>query len=528
MSLDELNEASDGPEPYGAQVARRLHEDASILMKDYDEMMGLLDHEGLKGHLQKTLEGIENNMTTLEDMFSESYPHLKALGDEDDENFETKEIDDMDDEFVGKDIDEDMPMDDDLPDDDIPMEDDGTLEGLDEGDDEGIDSDVAIPADSLDEDADIPDPDEVVEGMATKRLKTRKKNLKSKKKSMNVKGKYLIAYRQKGVKSWKKKSFEDESDREEFAEKLLKAFDEDEVDIMTKDMDEDESGYSSKGLFITKDEIASLPETAFSSRNALKQAVFNKFSSGISDETADRILKDHKEGKIKQKTMDDNEDDITPAMKRLIKSAADFLDEVAEDGKSFDDEERMKAYHHYKNFEDVTGDDEEMESKAMPGTPEWEKEEMQESEHKSKGWHKDMEEEEESESMKMCKDCMKFLKSLSREKAFGDNHREKAAYFKNALDAMSEDEEGIKSLKSRRKGIEDAQDETDDEQNDYISNQINKKDYSDDEDGMEVKGMDEDDIELDEETIKMLSKTLKQQHHTINVLAKNINGMGVI
>lgn len=486
---DELNDASDGPEPYGAQVARRLHEDHSILMKDYDEMIGLLDHEGLKKHMTKTLEGLESNLTALEDLFSESYPHLKGLGEEED-TIETQDID-LEDDLETKDIDEDPleGLDDDEPAIDDSLDDEDPLEGLDEDKDIGGD---ALPADSVNEDEDIPSPDEVVEGMATKRLKHKQKNLKSKKKSMDKdddkEEKYLLAYRRKGVKSWVKKSFDDEDDRENFAKRLLKkAIDNDvEVDVMTK------------------------------------------------DPVAD--VKSH----------DDDEDDEIPSeMKRFIKAAADYLDEISEDDAQFDDEKRMKAYHHYKNFEEITGEEDE---KAMPGSPEWEKEEMNEPEHKSKGWHKDMDEEDEdkkslklkrkafgdddeedSEAVKMCKDCKSFLKSLAFEKAFGDQHREKAAYFKNALDSMDEEELGAK-------GIEDAQDETDEEQNNYIDDQISEggkgldededletKDLDEDDDETDMKSFDED--ELDEDTMKALRKSFSQQEKTLNVLAKQINGI---
>lgn len=494
---DDFDQDQSGPEPYGAQVARRLHEDSSILMKDYDEMIGLLDHEGMKAHLQKTLEGMEGNMTKLEDMFSQSYPHLKALGESDDmdtgdmeegEDFETKDV--MDDDLP---LDGDIPLDDDLPPDDGSMDDMKDIGG------------DAVPADSFDEDADIPDPDEVATGMATKSLKSRKKFIKSKKKSLgddkDKEEKYLIAYRQKGMKgskSWKTKAFDDDDERDEYAKRLIKAFGEDDVDIMTKD-----------------------PE-------------------------------------IQGKDFDQDEDDITPEMKRLIKNASAFLDEVSEEDVPFDDEKRMKAYYHFKNFEEITGD-EEMENKAMPGTPEWEKEEMNEPEHKSKGWHKDMDDdeyeeevkslksrrkdmdeneyaeemkslksrrkgmddEEDSDAVKMCKNCKSFLKALSQEKAFGDSHREKAAYFKNALDSISDDEDEMKSLKSKRKGIEDddleekgfPDDEDDDD--DMKSLKSRGKDMDDD----------EDDFVMDEDTAKMLKKSIETQGKAMNVLAKELNGL---
>lgn len=485
---DELNDVSDGPEPYGAQVARRLHEDHSILMKDYDEMIGLLDHEGLKKHMTKTLEGLESNLTALEDLFSESYPHLKGLGEEED-NVETQDMD-LEDDIETKDID-DLPDDgstDDFGDDDViddSLDGEDPLEGL---EDENV-SDDAVPADSVDEDADIPSPDEVVEGMTTKRLKHKQKNLKSKKKSMDKNDdkeeKYLLAYRRKGVKSWVKKSFDDEDDRENFAKRLLKkAMDNDmEVDVMTKDPVADLEG-----------------------------------------------VKSH----------DEDEDDIPSEMKRLIKSAAEYLDEISEDDVPFDDEKRMKAYHHYKNFEEFTGEeaekgwhkdmdeeDEDKKSLKAKGKDFDEDEDDKDKKSlksKSKAFGDD--EEEDSEAVKMCKDCKSFLKSLAFEKAFGDQHREKAAYFKNALDSMDEDELGTKSAD---------EDEDDIETKDMDEDEKEKKDFPDDDEDLETKDLDEDDDEtdmkgfdedeLDDETMKMLRKSFSQQEKTLNVLAKQINGI---
>lgn len=64
--------------------------------------------------------------------------------------------------------------------------------------------------------------------------------------------------------------------------------------------------------------------------------------------------------------------------------------------------------------------------KAVPGSEEWAAEEMQEPEHQKgcKGCRK------------MCKDASDFLGDLSREKAFGDPHRQKALYHHKQLDGI--------------------------------------------------------------------------------------------
>lgn len=66
-------------EPYGAQVARRIHEDHSLLMQDYDQMMGLLENEPLKQLVFDLLTGIDASLTSIESFFQQQYGHLAPL-----------------------------------------------------------------------------------------------------------------------------------------------------------------------------------------------------------------------------------------------------------------------------------------------------------------------------------------------------------------------------------------------------------------------------------------------------------------
>lgn len=90
MAEEELppTATEDGPEeeeasqePFGAQVLRRIHEDHSILMEEYDEMMGPLEHEEVKSHLQKQLEKLEETLTETEELFAKSYEELPQLAE---------------------------------------------------------------------------------------------------------------------------------------------------------------------------------------------------------------------------------------------------------------------------------------------------------------------------------------------------------------------------------------------------------------------------------------------------------------
>jgi hypothetical protein len=135
-------------EPYGAQVLRRIHQDAGILLQEYDEMMEHLEDEAVRQHVQEELEELEARMTKIEQLFSghERYkdlPPLEGAMDEEEAplNEETK--------GVGE---EEEP----------------------EPEEVGEEEEGTVPADS--EEDELPPAEEAVEGMRTKslRLKHRK------------------------------------------------------------------------------------------------------------------------------------------------------------------------------------------------------------------------------------------------------------------------------------------------------------------------------------------------------------------
>ncbi len=111
----------DPEEPHGAQVLRRLHQDDSLLMPQYDEMMGPLEHEEIKGHLQKKLEEKAQHLDEIEDLWGKHYSHLPPIagakgldeggGEEVEETEEEEEVpDDLDDDAMGADSsEEDLP-----------------------------------------------------------------------------------------------------------------------------------------------------------------------------------------------------------------------------------------------------------------------------------------------------------------------------------------------------------------------------------------------------------------------------------
>lgn len=62
-----------GEEVFGAQVLRRLHKDAILLMQEYDEMKGMLENEGIKIKLQTKLEALEEDLTEIEELWEANY-----------------------------------------------------------------------------------------------------------------------------------------------------------------------------------------------------------------------------------------------------------------------------------------------------------------------------------------------------------------------------------------------------------------------------------------------------------------------
>lgn len=71
-------------EPLGAQALRRMHEDCSILMRDYDKITPLLEHVGVKERLLTKLMDLEEELSSIEESFTKEYPDLKSLDDYDD------------------------------------------------------------------------------------------------------------------------------------------------------------------------------------------------------------------------------------------------------------------------------------------------------------------------------------------------------------------------------------------------------------------------------------------------------------
>ncbi len=83
-------------EPYEAQVYRRMHEDHSLLMHDYDDLMKRSVHEPTRNRLTAQLEHHAQHLDELEKEFPEHFPDLPGLS-EADEDAETEGGESLDD-----------------------------------------------------------------------------------------------------------------------------------------------------------------------------------------------------------------------------------------------------------------------------------------------------------------------------------------------------------------------------------------------------------------------------------------------
>ncbi len=83
----EISADTGADEPWGAQCLRRIHEDKCHLMRDYDDMLGPLEHDHVKGFMSKLLGHHDQHLTEIEKLWGKHYGHLpplaEALGEED-------------------------------------------------------------------------------------------------------------------------------------------------------------------------------------------------------------------------------------------------------------------------------------------------------------------------------------------------------------------------------------------------------------------------------------------------------------
>mgnify|MGYP001595290645 FL=1 len=92
-------------EKYSAQVTRRMHQDAVMLLEQYDAMKGPLEHDPTLEIITRKLENLVEEIEELEGHFTEHHPDAKALDGAGDDEMPVDETDDA----VQDSSDEDLP-----------------------------------------------------------------------------------------------------------------------------------------------------------------------------------------------------------------------------------------------------------------------------------------------------------------------------------------------------------------------------------------------------------------------------------
>ena len=122
-------------ELYSAQVIRRLHEDALLLLQHYHDLGGPLEHEPTKKLLEKKLEALVADLDELEGHFSEHHPDANPLAGTEDKGLDEEEMAQIEDD-ADSDVEAEAPTED-------------AVEGMEAGNEEaeavngGEDEDVA-------------------------------------------------------------------------------------------------------------------------------------------------------------------------------------------------------------------------------------------------------------------------------------------------------------------------------------------------------------------------------------------------
>ncbi len=366
-------------EKLSAQILRRMHDDALILLEDYDQFSGVLENERVLDFMQKKLDEIVNDIDAIEALFTQEHPdsdpiegamNNKAQGEEGEEGGE--EIDD------------------------------GEADS-EEGPGDKVSSKES--ADAIDDDADdtAEETENEVEDGA-ENIEKKKRGQKSMDlgethlKSLYMKYKGLIGCdcgkcaACKGEKSAKKVKPGDEEDQKKPGKE-----------------DGDPGGDGS--------------DIPGGEENLKKPGADLKDPGGDGVDTPGD--EEHHVGK---------NDTLAPHEKGMVKKAHAFLGELA-DSRDFAEEHRMQAYHHGANLKDISAsrgwdDDEESEHKGYDDDSAGAGDEGEMSMPVGRpAWHKAL------------SAAAGYFGQLCQEEAFGDSHRAEASEHQKALESFASDDD---------------------------------------------------------------------------------------
>lgn len=388
------NDTGEGEneEKYSAQVLRHMHENALILLEEYDNFTEQLEHEEISGHLHEKLEDLVSEIETLEEMMEKHHPESEPLG------ADTKDME--------------------------------------EGGDEGNEEETPVEADSEKEEE--PTPDEALEGMDTKDL--RNKYIKALRKTftktapgrgLGVEGGHLPGHEENddsGLKKGPKLGTTKKS-----------------VKCANCDPKKDPNRKPGQGLGVEGSHLPGHEEYDNSGIKEMDDEELEVEDSHVPGQEAD-----HEEAASGH--MPEGVKGLQPHHKNCIEGAKGFLADASNEY-NWDHEHRMKSYHWHKTLEE-TGDDAfgHMDGKSFPVMDEQDHDnnvnepgeksmDMPDDDMDNPIAHEEKVDFDEAKSMHPHHKCMmgasKFLKDMSDTFEYGDNHRQEAAQHHQNLDEMS-------------------------------------------------------------------------------------------
>ena len=389
-------------EPLGAQVLRMLHEDFKMVLQNYDSVMGMLEHAGVRKMLERNLTMVEKVLSEVETAFTKEYPELPGLED----------AMDMKDEDLGE----------------------------------------------TEREMEEPTAEEAVEGMQKKELtpeQTKELRLKYRQKNMCPECGMDPCKCTKamcpecGMSPCKcSKAHSAGMDKEEY---------EDDLELHEKRMVGEARTYlgeiSSSKTFTDEQRMNAyhyykMLEGMVTLEEAHSKVEYNLGNHDVPPATwtpgagAKGQPSDEVEPAKARQILHDGEVNgkpLTEDQRRMFGAAASRGEKSLNDGESGDSPSQDMSCravtsqtwpcHGKPHQNEHNKGTLEVKQKAHPGTPEWVQEEMRESEHKEKKSYR-----------KMLKDCSVFLKRLSSTTLLTDEIREKAGYWHRSMEMMTDDE----------------------------------------------------------------------------------------
>lgn len=304
----------DDVEPWGAQILRRKYIEHGDHLRDHEDMLRPLEDESVRKHLEDEQEWHAGQMAKIEKLFQthKRYKDLPPLAHPDDEmEDEVKDIGD-------EDMDADLDMDDyETKDEDLEAGDPDLEEGVEEedegqGDMDTLEDEGVAEGDNPIRDEEEPTAEEVIEGM-------------------EVGNKDLAPAPKAGIRGFKEEAQKDTT-------KTVRS-------AGTKHM----CGSCTKAY---EDAEANGEEVD-------EKALCNKCAKDFPEMDEADGQAEVQEGKAMDP--DDFDEDEKKALRKAIK----FLKSISEEDSEWGDDARMNSFHYHKSIDELGGEDEEAQTKAM-------------------------------------------------------------------------------------------------------------------------------------------------------------------